>query len=87
MWKQRLLRGTALFPSRAFVISFPIIEKSHVVKTKPLAKQLWIGRMALRICDAAIDRRKGNGMPIGLWWSLIEPRVGRVSGWLPILGS
>ena len=59
---------------------FPIIEKSRVVKTGPLAKQFWMRRMALCICDAAIDRRKASGMPIGLWWSLIEPCVGRVSG-------
>jgi hypothetical protein len=42
-----------------------IIEKSRVVKTNPLAKQFWMRRMALCICDAATDRRMENGMPIG----------------------
>ena len=43
-----------------------MIVKSRVVKTNPLAKQFWMRRMALCICDAATDRRMGNDMPIGL---------------------
>jgi hypothetical protein len=83
-----LLAGRKCFVSVAGISDLiPIIEKSRVVKTNPLAKQFWMRRMALCICDAATDRRMGNGMPIGRWWSRIEPRVGRVSAWLPILGS
>ena len=61
--------------------------KSRVVKTNPLVKQLRMRRMAVCICDAAIGRRMGNGMAIGLWSSPIEPHAGRVNAWLPILGS
>ena len=72
---------------RVFVMLFPMIEKSRVVKTKPVAKRFRMGRMALCICGAAIGRRMGSGMPIGHWWSPIAPCVGRVNAWLLVLGS
>jgi hypothetical protein len=83
-----VLVGRKCFVSVAGISDLiPIIEKSRVVKTKRLAKQFWMRRMALCIYDAAIGRRMESGMPIGRWWSRIEPRAGRVSAWLPILVS
>ena len=76
-----------MFPDRPFCVWLQIIVKSRVVKTNAVAKQLWMRRMAVCICDAATGRRMGSGMLIGHWSSRIERGVVRVSVSLLILES